>query len=239
MQADPIRDDGESSRQRAWRDILAVVAVVAFIFLIELAVRKLADLSLSPELRSLPALIAGAAAALWLTHRRGDAVAMLGFRKPRSWWRLLGAALAILVVFILGQNLFAIAGQQLDVPAPDFSRYDYLRGNWPLALATWLLLVATAAVPEELLYRGFLLGRLAEAFGGTSGATVAAIIGQGLIFGLTHFQWGFGGILMTSVMGLIWGVGYVIAGRNLWTVILAHSLAHLLLVIQLATAPVV
>ena len=61
---------------------------------------------------------------------------------------------------------------------------------------------------------------------------------QAFIFGLVHFQWGVGGIVVTTIMGLVWGVAFLLCGRNLWIVIIAHSTAHLLLVMQLYFAPV-
>jgi hypothetical protein len=52
-----------------------------------------------------------------------------------------------------------------------------------------------------------------------------------------HFQWGLGGIFATSIMGAVWGFAYLLCGRNLWIVILAHSMAHLALVTQLYFSP--
>ena len=95
----------------------------------------------------------------------------------------------------------------------------------------------TAAIPEEIVYRGFLMDRFTRLFGGGAGASWLAALAQALVFGLVHFQWGLGGILMTTIMGLVWGVGYLLCGRNLWIVIGAHSLAHIALVTQLYLTP--
>ncbi len=54
-----------------------------------------------------------------------------------------------------------------------------------------------------------------------------------LIFGAIHFQWGAGGMVMTTLMGLVWGAAFILCGRNLWVVIAAHSTGHLLFVVQL------
>jgi membrane protease YdiL (CAAX protease family) len=35
------------------------------------------------------------------------------------------------------------------------------------------------------------------------------------------------------MMGIVWGTAYLLCGRNLWIVILAHSAGHILFVIQL------
>jgi hypothetical protein len=34
-------------------------------------------------------------------------------------------------------------------------------------------------------------------------------------------------------MGIIWGTAYILCGRNLWPLILAHSGGHIIFVIQL------
>ena len=63
-----------------------------------------------------------------------------------------------------------------------------------------------------------------------------SVIVQALVFGSVHFMWGIGGVIVTVVMGLVWGTAYLLCGRNLWIVILAHSAAHVLFVIQLYLA---
>ena len=101
-----------------------------------------------------------------------------------------------------------------------------------------LLLPLTAAVPEEIVYRGFLVRQFTRLYGSGRAAPVLAVVSQALIFGAVHFQWGLGGVVMTSIMGLVWGVAFLLCGRNLWIVILAHSAAHVALVLQLYATPV-
>ena len=101
-----------------------------------------------------------------------------------------------------------------------------------------LLLPITAAIPEEIVYRGFLMQQFGRLYGARPAATVLAVLSQALIFGLVHFQWGLGGIVMTSIMGVVWGTAFVLCGRNLWIVIMAHSAAHIALILQLYSSPV-
>jgi membrane protease YdiL (CAAX protease family) len=96
---------------------------------------------------------------------------------------------------------------------------------------------ALPPLPEEILYRGFLIERLVIVFGGAKGAAVYAVLVQTLIFGSVHFQWGLGGIFVTAIMGAVWGFACLLCGRNLWIVILAHSMAHIALVTQLYFSP--
>jgi len=38
---------------------------------------------------------------------------------------------------------------------------------------------------------------------------------------------------LAGVMGVIWGTAYLLCGRNLWIVIMAHSGGHIMLVVGL------
>jgi membrane protease YdiL (CAAX protease family) len=121
----------------------------------------------------------------------------------------------------------------ISVPEPDLSRYDSITGNLSAAITMALVLPLTASIPEELIYRGFLLGRLSDVFGtNMRGASIAVLV-QALAFGSVHFMWGVGGVIVTVIMGIVWGTAYLLCGRNLWIVILAHSTGHILFVIQL------
>jgi hypothetical protein len=80
------------------------------------------------------------------------------------------------------------------------------------------------------------MGRLSDVFGRSIGGAFMTVFVQALVFGAIHFQWGIGGMILTIMMGIVWGSAYLLCGRNLWIVILAHSAGHILLVIQLYLA---
>lgn len=218
-------------------DILIVAALSVAAFSAELA---LADyLPWGAEARGVLAVLAGAIAAVWLTLARGGTFGDLGFRRPARWATLPFWVFGIFVVFVIAQNLVPVVlSPVFDLEPPDMSRYDIIRGNLPIALLFALMLPLTAAVPEEILYRGFLIGRLSRLFAGVRAEPALAVSVQALIFGSIHFQWGVGGIVMTTIMGIVWGTAYLLCGRNLWIVILAHSAAHVALVTILYSAPV-
>ena len=44
-------------------------------------------------------------------------------------------------------------------------------------------------------------------------------------------------MIVTTMMGAVWGTAFLLCGRNLWIVIIAHSVGHLALVAQLYSAP--
>ena len=86
------------------------------------------------------------------------------------------------------------------------------------------ILPFTASIPEEIIYRGYLLGRLAELFGGDRRAWAISLILGSALFGLLHFYQGIGGIVITGFVGFLFGLVYLLVKRNLWVTIIAHGL---------------
>lgn len=227
---------GHDDKAQALTGILIVVAVSGAAFAAELALADI--LPWGDEARGVVAVLSGAIAALWLTLARGGSLADLGFVRPARWWTVPFWVIGIFIVFVAAQALVPqLIAPFFDLEPPDMSRYDFLRGNALAAIAMAVLLPLTAAIPEEIVYRGFLIRQFERLYGAGAGAGWLAAVSQALIFGLVHFQWGLGGILMTTIMGLVWGVAFLLCGRNLWIVILAHSVGHIALVLQLYSLP--
>lgn len=223
-------------KQSPGSDIAIVALVSVLAFLAEMAAADF--LPWGDEARGVIAVLAGAVAAVARTLLRGGTLADLGFRRPRRWATVPLWALAIFVAFVVAQNAAPLlVASFVDLPQPDMSRYDYVRGNLGAAISLALVLPMTAAIPEEILYRGFLIERLTHVLAGTRGAPVIAVLIQALVFGSVHFQWGIGGIFVTAIMGAVWGFAYLLCGRNLWIVIIAHSLAHVAMLMQLYFTP--
>ncbi len=178
-------------------------------------------------------------------------VVWLGLRLRAQPWSHLGltfsrcgrrtamrAVLKSLVVFIAALAAFVIGTivmQSLagDREGADLSAYDHLQGNLPLLLLTLASVYLTASFGEEVLYRGFLMTRLAELFGGGKAAWLMALGMSSLVFGLIHYQWGPIGMVQTAFMGLALGISYLAVQRNLWVTILAHGYLDTLLILPL------
>ena len=140
----------------------------------------------------------------------------------------------VLAAFVAMQILIPqLLSLVMTVPEPDMSRYATVTGNLGAAISLALILPLTASIPEEIIYRGFLMGRLSTLFGTDARGNLLTVAVQAVIFSSIHFTWGIGGIMMTFIMGIVWGTAYLLCGRNLWVVILAHSAGHLLFVTQL------
>ena len=215
-------------------DIMIVFGVSALALVLEDFANTQGWITVGPEARGVTAVLGGSLAAVGIIFARGGTFADLGFRRPERWAIVPFQVAAILAAFIAAQALAPmLVSLFISVPEPDLSRYDSITGNLSAAITMALVLPRTASIPEELIYRGFLLGRLSDVFGtNMRGASIAVLV-QALAFGSVHFMWGVGGMIVTVIMGIVWGTAYLLCGRNLWIVILAHSTGHILFVIQL------
>ena len=80
-----------------------------------------------------------------------------------------------------------------------------------------------AAFGEELIYRGFIFGRLTEALGGSRLAQACALLLQASLFALGHSYLGPRDMLNAGLVGLLSGGAYIANGRMLWPLIFAHA----------------
>jgi uncharacterized protein len=172
------------------------------------------------------ATVVALAVATFFLRRRGTGWRDLGCRRPpfmrtAAIWTT-GLFLADMLLVPALTSLFANA---LHLPAQHFEAFNRLRGN--LALYLVLLLPITwgsAAFGEELLFRGFLARRLADALGGTGRAELAAVVGQATLFAFGHAYLGPRGMLNAGALGVLAGLCYRWNGRNLWPLFIAHGL---------------
>jgi len=158
---------------------------------------------------------------LWL---RGFGWRAVGLKRPTGWRRtlLLGITVGIVYQFfslyVLEPLIILLTGKPLDL-----SQFAPIEGNLFL-LSLFLLLVWTmAAFGEELVYRGYLMNRVAEMAGGSGMAWAASLVVVSVLFGVVHLYQGISGAVAASSAGLVYGALYLWSGRNLWAPILAHG----------------
>ena len=215
-------------------DIMIVFGVSALALVLEDFANTQGWITVGAEARGVSAVLSGALAAVGIIYARGGTLADLGFRQPERWAIVPFQVVAILAAFVAAQALAPLlVSWFIAMPEPDLSRYDSITGNLSAAITMALILPLTASIPEEVIYRGFLIGRLSDVFGTNKRGASITVLVQALAFGSAHFMWGVGGMIVTVMMGIVWGTAYLLCGRNLWIVILAHSTGHILFVIQL------
>ena len=162
--------------------------------------------------------------AAWVLLRwRGQGWDALGLRTPDPWWLMVAGGVALyLVNMALAKWAVPPLAQWLHAqPQPFF--LGYVRGN-AVAFLGWLTIgVVVGGLFEELLFRGFLLNRVAELCGGGPAALAAGIVAQAAIFGLLHWYAGAFGVVYAATFALANGVFYLVVRRNLWPLIVVHA----------------
>jgi len=190
-------------------------------------------------------------AAAWVANVLMLLIIWIGLRLRGQTWRRFGlrfarisrgpalrAVLVSLGVFIAGLAGFAIGAiimaNIVGIPdSADMSGYDYLRGNLPLTLLALVAVYIVSSFGEEVIYRGFIINRIEELVGRGRLGTAIAVVCSAVIFGLVHFTWGPTGMVQTAFMGLALAVSYLVVGRNLWILILAHAYLDTILIVQM------
>jgi membrane protease YdiL (CAAX protease family) len=149
----------------------------------------------------------------------------LGLARPRSILRTIAIGVPAGIVLLLFAKLLLtpIVEALTGIPR-DLSAFDFLRGDIAAYLSLMPKIWIGAAICEEIVFRAFLIGRLEAAFGGASrAATAAAVLLSSAVFGAAHAYQGPTGMLITGVLGLLFAIVYVAAGRNLWLNIVVHG----------------
>lgn len=162
----------------------------------------------------------------WISLRvRGLRWRDIGFRIYRSWARTaaLGvlAGIGIEVLELFGtQPLLARLFRQM----PDLSAFDRVAGNvkWLVIslVLTWMLF----AFGEELVFRGYLMNRIADLTGHKRSGWAVALVLSSVVFGVSHFAQGITGVTENFIDGMILATIYFAFGRSLAVPIIAHGI---------------
>jgi membrane protease YdiL (CAAX protease family) len=110
--------------------------------------------------------------------------------------------------------------------SPDLSLFKELKGNLQATLLFIALSWVLAAFGEEMVWRGYAMTRVAEFFGGSATAWFASLVAVNVGFGIAHDYQEISGIIITAIGGMIYGVLYLLAGRNLIVPIMAHGTSN-------------
>jgi hypothetical protein len=209
----PAADPRPSNwRQTRWLALIEF-ALVAFIFYADF--KHLLPVSKTPAL-----LVLG-----WISLRvRRLRWRNVGLTRKHKWPTLLafgvGAGLVIegIELFISQPLLIHFTHKQ-----PDLSDFRALHGNVKLLLLGFLLTWTLAAFGEEMVWRGWLMNRVAGLGKRTKLAWIVSLILVNIGFGFAHAYQGVTGIIDEGFMGLLLGIIYLTADGDLFVPIIAHG----------------
>ena len=148
---------------------------------------------------------------LWLTDR---SVASIGLTFSASMSELIGLGVMLILAILAALNLTTLrnSAESRAKMAKDYEPLRYIMPQTKQELAWFNLGVSpTAGFCEELIFRGYLIWLLTPYVG-----LIGAILLSSALFGLNHIYQGWGGVLKTGIMGLIfalvfWATGSLVA----------------------------
>lgn len=167
-----------------------------------------------------------AAAVLLATYAEHRSLRPLGLAWPPprgtlAWILASWLALELVMDLVVQPGIAAATGEPTD-----YSAFAALEGNTALALRYLWGMWISAAIAEELYFRGhalLLAGRLPARV-----RTPLAVLGSAALFAAPHAYQGLSGLLVTFAFGLAFAGIFLASRRNLWVVIGAHGLVDTL-----------
>ena len=164
---------------------------------------------------------------LWL---RGMGLRDIGLKRPDHWGRviLLGVVCGLLWPFlssIIDALITALISPVVHIGNQNLSLFSNLKNHNVLGLLSWIVVSFTfAAFGEEIIFRGYMVSRLADLFGTARMGLVLSVLVASLAFAFAHGYQGWAGLLSSFITGLAFGFLYVRMRRNLWANVLFHGI---------------
>lgn len=152
----------------------------------------------------------------WLVKRNRTSRADLGLQRAPNWQDFAWLPLGAVVYVVLSALLISIAFLVLpffDSAQPQDTGFTGISGQFEYVLA-FVALVIIAPFAEEVLFRGYLFGKLRK----YAPVWVAVLI-TSLVFAVVHFQWNVG--VDVFALSIVLCVLRVITG-SLWPAIFLH-----------------
>lgn len=148
----------------------------------------------------------------------------LGFGKPDRWWKPVLATLITFGAVVLFAKTLQPLIMETFGPHQNISYLYTIKGNLPRLISVLITVWVTAAFLEEIIFRSFIINTLEILLGKSAWSAWTAVAISAVIFGAIHAYQGFTGMLITTCIGLIFGVIYIFNGRRIWPLILVHGI---------------
>lgn len=148
----------------------------------------------------------------------------LGLKKTNVNETILwGFSLAFIVVIGISNFLNPLIEYILQKEV-DTSAYGALEGDFTFLTNYWWKAMLSAAIAEEIFYRGFCFYFMERLLGFGTWQKVLIVALTSIYFGLSHSFQGPTGVIGIMAASVAFGTIFYMSKRNLWAVILGHAL---------------
>ena len=174
-------------------------------------------------LRFYPIVISAALAVVFSWAATRVPLRDLGIRWPERPLRFLAIAVLLAVAMnafgrtFLWPTLYRVFGER------DLRYLGAIEANLDVVLRLLPFIWLSAAVCEEIVYRGFLQQRLERMFGGSVIGNAAAVVLTSAVFAANHAVQGTSGIIQTFIVSVVFGAIFIRSRHNLLLLILMHG----------------
>lgn len=142
-----------------------------------------------------------------------------------NWKNTLIWGVLIAVIIVVGiSNLLIPVLERLLNKEVDYSAYGEIEGNTEFFLSYWWKAMFSAAIAEEIFYRGFTFYVLERIFKNFEYHKVLIVVLTAFYFGISHSFQGIVGVVGITAVAVILGSGYYLSKKNLYALIIAHAL---------------
>jgi uncharacterized protein len=148
----------------------------------------------------------------------------VGLKRSDGWLKTIligvsaGIGIELLELFVTQPLLVRLSGKM-----PDLSQFEVLRHNPKILLVGLALTWTLAAFGEEMVYRGYLMNRVAGLGRNSQLAWVISLILVNSLFGVAHMGQGITGMIENAIDGTLLGILYLRRKSSLATPIIAHG----------------
>lgn len=156
---------------------------------------------------------------------RKDLFKSLGFQRKRVNAKglliiapLFGTGFFLLYYYVLIPIVTSITGQPMD-----FSVFEPYKGNLSAIASLFILIWASAAFAEEIVFKGYLMTQFTKFFGSSKISLVINILIFGFIFGWIHAYQGISGQILSGFAGMLYAIIFHVRKNDLWFNIAAHG----------------
>ena len=216
--------ENESMAKNPWTSLVDLVIFLGVMFFVRTIYIESLDFWGNALFKSISTV--GTATAL--LYLRKQSWKDIGLIKPKNFGRVILIIAAALAATILVIILFQLFLADLFPTSGETAAAANTRNTEKsvMMIAYILSVIWIESFLEELQDRGFSLNRFESLLSNKTFSTVLAVLIQAIIFGFRHSYDLSERSITTGLIGLVFGAVYVLSGRNLWPLIIAHCILN-------------